>query len=148
MFTNIVSTTAAILMLSVTSIAESAEPGGFLTAQGVGETLSTDLIGREVTSSDGNWVGEIDSLVLNEQLQVTGAVISVGGFLGIGEKQIGLDWSQFQQVDGAYRLNLSAEALADAPEYKDLATLLVEEQQSLPSETQGSLPDRAPPVTE
>jgi sporulation protein YlmC with PRC-barrel domain len=47
-----------------------------------------ELIGKSVYSSAGDRVGEIDEIVVNRSNRATGAVVGVGGFVGIGEKKV------------------------------------------------------------
>src|SRR5581483_3908221 len=55
-----------------------------------------ELIGMSVVSSDGKSVGRVSDLILDDQQKLAGIVIGMGGFLGIGEKTIGVQWSQVQ----------------------------------------------------
>jgi sporulation protein YlmC with PRC-barrel domain len=50
--------------------------------------LASDLIGRPVRSPNGEAVGQIDDLVLSPADRVSSAVLSVGGFLGIGDRRV------------------------------------------------------------
>lgn len=48
------------------------------------------LIGAKVVNKDGQTVGTIDDLIISTGNQVEGVILSVGGFLGVGQKQIGV----------------------------------------------------------
>jgi len=48
------------------------------------------LIGAKVVNKDNQTVGTIDDLILSSGNQVEGVILSVGGFLGVGQKQIGV----------------------------------------------------------
>ena len=52
------------------------------------EYLASQFIGRTVYTSANENVGEINDLVMNKELNTIVAVIGVGGFLGIGEKDV------------------------------------------------------------
>jgi sporulation protein YlmC with PRC-barrel domain len=52
------------------------------------ELLASDLIGRPVRTANGESVGEISDLVLSPADKVSSAVVSVGGFFGIGARQV------------------------------------------------------------
>ncbi|WP_158596076.1 PRC-barrel domain-containing protein [Oleomonas cavernae] len=70
-----------------------------------------DLIGAEVTNSTGEAVGEIEDLVIGPDQKVTGAIVSVGGFLGVGDKLISIALSDIQVTptkDGEYQVMVSA----------------------------------------
>src|SRR5262245_57759973 len=63
------------------------------------EVLAEDLVGANVFGPDNEKVGTIEDLILDEQKKVTGVVVGVGGFLGIGKKEVGLNWEQAKVVD-------------------------------------------------
>jgi hypothetical protein len=49
---------------------------------------STDLVGATVYNDSGASIGTIETLLITGQGQVSQAIISVGGFLGIGNKLV------------------------------------------------------------
>ena len=59
-----------------------------LTKVPVGEIRSTDLTGTTVYGAEDAKVGEIGDVVLSGDGKVDAVVIDVGGFLGIGEKEV------------------------------------------------------------
>jgi sporulation protein YlmC with PRC-barrel domain len=65
------------------------------------ELLAADLMGASVFGPDGKEVGAVEDLILDKQLKVAGVVVGVGGFLGIGKKEVGLDWEQAKLVESA-----------------------------------------------
>ena len=77
----------------------------------------------DVTSPDGTKYGKITDLLLDEQNNVDGAVMSVGGFLGLGAKKIALRWEDisFEHGDHPHAvLAMSEGELANAPDFKTL----------------------------
>jgi sporulation protein YlmC with PRC-barrel domain len=48
------------------------------------------LIGQKVMGADGQSIGEIEDLILGKDGKIDGYVMGVGGFLGVGEKKIGV----------------------------------------------------------
>jgi len=48
------------------------------------------LIGAKVVNKDNQTVGTIDDLILGTGNQVEGVILGVGGFLGVGQKQVGV----------------------------------------------------------
>lgn len=66
----------------------------------VDELTSDDLDGARVYSTNDEDIGEIKSLVLSEDGQITKARLDVGGFLGMGEKQIEVDFSEITIMRG------------------------------------------------
>ena len=50
------------------------------------------LIGANVTNTANETVGEINELILDKDGKVAAVVVGVGGFLGIGEREVALDY--------------------------------------------------------
>lgn len=53
-----------------------------------GQWRASKLIGVDVYNQQDEKLGEIDELILTRNGQVAGAVIGVGGFLGMGERNV------------------------------------------------------------
>jgi hypothetical protein len=71
-----------------------ARPGkskvNYLTRQAPTDWTAEALIGRTVENGNGDNLGEINNVVINENGNVVAVVIGVGGLLGIGEKDVGV----------------------------------------------------------
>jgi sporulation protein YlmC with PRC-barrel domain len=83
-----------------------------------------ELMGQSVYSSDDKSLGEIDDLVLNKDGAIQAVVIDVGGFLGIGEKPVAVQFDALnvqKNEGGDLRLmvNASQQQLESAPSYDD-----------------------------
>jgi len=48
------------------------------------------FLGAKVVNKDGQTVGTIDDLIVGSNGQVEGVILGVGGFLGVGEKKVGV----------------------------------------------------------
>lgn len=93
-----------------------------------GARLASDLIGANVydaATPDAQTLGDVNNLVVGPDGAVHAVVIGVGGFLGVGEKNVAVDMSRIQFVtdtggEGAERLVLATtkETLEAAPEYQ------------------------------
>lgn len=89
------------------------------------DVLVTQLIGQAVFSSindDADEIGTITDMVVTSGLGITAVVVNVGGFLGIGEKSVAVDFAQLTwsaREDGSRRwvLETTAETLTDAPAF-------------------------------
>jgi sporulation protein YlmC with PRC-barrel domain len=85
----------------------------------VPEFLATDLIGRPVRSANGESVGEISDLVVSSAGSVTAAVVSVGGFLGIGGRRVEVSYDKL--VVAANRntvlVTMSKEQVTSKPDF-------------------------------
>ena len=89
------------------------------------DNLGSRLIGQPVYSAageEGEEIGNITDLVFSESGQITAVVIGVGGFLGIGEKAVAVDFGALEFTlaeDNTERwiLPTTAEALTAAPDF-------------------------------
>ena len=70
---------------------DSSQP--FMTEQTANQVRSEQLVGSDVVNTDNDKIGSISDLVINKEGQVVGIVVGVGGFLGMGEKQVALSWN-------------------------------------------------------
>jgi len=87
--------------------------------------LASNLIGEAVyngTGDDAEDIGDVTDLVIDNEGKVEAIVVGVGGFLGIGQKDVALEynlvqWSQ--QPDGDQRLvvETTEDALRAQPEF-------------------------------
>ena len=82
-------------------------------------TLSAkSLIGDKVVDVTGNEVGKIEELMIDViNGQVAYAVLSFGGFLGIGDKLFAIPWSRLSVDEASHRfvINVTKETLENAP---------------------------------
>lgn len=90
------------------------------------EVLGSTLMDATVMSPDGDVVGDVDDVIVSADGQVTGVVIGVGGFLGIGEKRVALEFDQIQVQQGelgdlTFMTSVGEEQLENAPAFRTLA---------------------------
>ena len=77
-------------------------------------TRSSKVIGTDVKSLDGDVLGSIDDVVVDiSRGDFSYAVISTGGFLGLGEKLISIPWDiiSFDEEDKSFTLTVHHDAL-------------------------------------
>jgi hypothetical protein len=81
---------AAPLLMAQTRMPSRAEPvtGTFLSVQASNQWLATQLVGLAVVGAGGEKIGSINDLVVDQSGAIQAVVIGVGGFLGIGAKDI------------------------------------------------------------
>ncbi len=88
----------------------------------VTDLTSEMLTGARVYGSSDEDIGEVDSLLLTDDGKIDRAVIDVGGFLGMGEKEIAVTMEELtiMQNDGDVRVYIDStqEALEAQPEYE------------------------------
>jgi hypothetical protein len=76
--------------------------------------------GTLVRRSDGGKVGTIQRLMIDKHSGVVAyAVLSFGGFLGVGRKHLPIPWARlnYERTLGAYQLDLTEEELNRAPSF-------------------------------
>ena len=129
MFRKLLTTTAFVAFAATGAIAQdkavTLNEEAFWASVEKDHWLATDLIGLSVESRTGEGaetIGEIDNLIVGSDGQVDAAIIGVGGFLGIGEKDIAVEWNQLEVTpdedgDVVLVLNASRESLENAPEF-------------------------------
>ncbi len=62
----------------------------FLVRQEADQMLVNNILGVDVVSAAGENIGNVDDVVADRQGQILGIVVGVGGFLGIGEKDVAI----------------------------------------------------------
>ena len=115
-------------------------PASYLDAAGPNDVLASTLIGMRVyavesdvddtkaypADSRKDWddVGEVNDVVLDWDGSVKAVVLGVGGFLGIGEKDVAIEMSSLRKVretndsnDWFLVVNSSKDLLTSAPAY-------------------------------
>lgn len=71
-------------------------------AQRAEGALMTNVIGESVyngTADDAQKIGDVSDVVFDEHGQAKSAIIGVGGFLGIGSKNVAFDYGKLQWVE-------------------------------------------------
>ena len=61
-----------------------------------GQWRASKLIGVNVYNQQNEKLGEVDALILSPNGQIAGAVIGVGGFLGMGERDVMVPLNQLR----------------------------------------------------
>ena len=79
---------------------------------------------NEEARRDWNDIGEIKDVIVGWNGDVEGVILGVGGFLGLGEKNVAVDMSSLRRVretgdsnDWFLKVNSTSQALEDAPSY-------------------------------
>lgn len=92
------------------------------------DQLASKIIGSPVydgTAADANNLGNIKDLVLDRNGNIAAVVLGVGGFLGLGEKQVAVDYSALQWTVAAdnterFVLKTTKDDLTNAPDFKSV----------------------------
>ena len=118
----------------------------FLEAQDASQFLADqEVIGKDVANVKGETVGTIADLVMDQDQKLVGLVLSVGGFLGIGDKWVAVPVDQIDfPTDGQparLRVEVTEEQLTNAPDFITKAT---QEAQRQAEQAQQQMPTPAP----
>jgi hypothetical protein len=123
---------------------------GQIVLQSEDSILAKDFIGARVYSSGDETVGEINDLIVNLDGTIEGVVIGVGGFLGIGEKDVAVEMAAITVATdpetGSVRLVLGAtrEDLDAAPAFKTADEQKMEQEMQTLQSNPGALAPAAP----
>jgi hypothetical protein len=69
-----------------------------LAAPQPGQIMGSDLRGTRVYGANNESIGDISDLLLDRQGQVVAAIVGVGGFLGIGQKDVAVPFQALEIV--------------------------------------------------
>ncbi len=120
---------ASLAIAAAPALAQDSKTTGKATADAKFSTVSKDemfsskLKGLNVTNQKDETVGEITDIALKNH-EVDALILSVGGFLGVGERYVAVSPSsvnvRFDAKNNKWlaSMNTTKEALKDAPEFK------------------------------
>ncbi len=92
----------------------------YLTSKPADDYFSESLIGLTVTNRrDDADIGTVEELLIDQDGQIAAVIVSIGGVMGIGEKDLAIAWDQLERkVDGdeiTLSVDLSDANLDEAP---------------------------------
>ena len=104
----------------------------FIEVQEEAQFLAEDeVIGKDVVNIADEEVGTIADLVMDQDQKLVGVVLSVGGFLGIGEKWVAVPVDQIDfptdEQPARLRVAVTEEQLKNAPDFMTRAEVEAEE---------------------
>ena len=122
-------TKTLIIIVAATFIAFGFTPGAFAAGidKSTDQSMSSDatslsaeatLIGKDVKNLQEEDLGEVKSLVRDEDGEISLVIVSVGDLIGIGEKDVAVPYTAlaFDESEDHAVLNFTREQLASAPE--------------------------------
>jgi sporulation protein YlmC with PRC-barrel domain len=95
----------------------------FVSSQKPDQWLATKFKGTDVVGSDNEKIGDVSDILFDKSGKVDAIIVSVGGFLGVGAKELALAPNSFDVVPGQNgatdKLKLSAtkDQLKDAQNF-------------------------------
>jgi len=108
-------------------------------SQGADERLVSQLRGTAVIGADNVKIGEVVDVLLDRSGKARAFIVSEGGVMGLGTREIAIDCSQFHEEPASgggkaqLKVPMTKEQLANVPEFKPLPS---------PEATTGSAPGR------
>lgn len=84
-------------------------------------TQASNLIGSNVKTAGDEDIGSVSDLIIDENGQIVAIVVGVGGFLGMGEKDVAIGWDRVSQSgnfdEQELQVNVTRQYLRDALEF-------------------------------
>jgi uncharacterized protein YrrD len=96
----------------------------FITQQTADQWLASKFEGTDVIGGDNTKIGDVSDILFDKNGKVLAYIVGVGGFLGIGSKDVALSPASFQIQLGTdhrnmkLKLAMSKEQLKQAPAFK------------------------------
>ncbi len=83
---------------------------------------ASNLIGSDVKTTGDEEVGAISDVIIDQDGKVAAILVGVGGFLGMGEKEVAISWDKVTRSgtgkDQELRIDQTRESLKNAPEFE------------------------------
>jgi sporulation protein YlmC with PRC-barrel domain len=73
--------------------------GQFVTQMSPDMMRGSKLMGVDVYGSDNQKIGDIDEVLVDKEGKIHAVVVGIGGFLGIGEKDVAIPFGQLQWMN-------------------------------------------------
>ncbi len=87
------------------------------------DSAAISILGKKVFGREGEDMGRVVDVLADRDGRVRAAVIDFGGFLGVGNHRVAVDWQTLQvdpdNLDKPLVLNLSPDQVRRAPAFKD-----------------------------
>jgi sporulation protein YlmC with PRC-barrel domain len=93
---------AAAALMTTAAVAQTSAPtapagqGQIMTQMPQDLMRGSKLMGIDVYGADNQKIGDVDEVLVDRQGKIHGIVVGVGGFLGIGQKDIAIPYDQVQ----------------------------------------------------
>ena len=108
-------TPPAATMAEKPAMSPAAASTKFMTVLPSDQMRGSKLMGVDVYGSDNAKIGDIDEVILDRDGKIQAVVIGVGGFLGIGKKDVAFPFSELTFVDEPPRMAAAPAAGVTAP---------------------------------
>lgn len=114
-----------------TGASDSATPGGATgsgsmtggTMGGAGrmnQAQAQELLGADVKNTQNETIGEVEAVQVDSSGMVSNIIVSVGGFLGIGSRDVALSWNDLKVAENGQSVvtTMSKDQLKNMPEFQ------------------------------
>ncbi len=120
----------------VTPAPRSTMPTPAVTGPMAGEMNIARLVGTDVKDPAGQTIGEVDNVLLDSTGRVESVIVTVGGFMGLGGRDVELRWADLKSIDAGneVKVDMTAMQLRQRPEWRPNA--------SGTTTTSGAAPDK------
>lgn len=82
---------------------------------------ASDFVGKRVYSKNGDDIGEVNDLIVTDNGSVQAVILGVGGFLGMGEKDVAVSMASIEMIQDGSNVRLVVDGTKDqfnaAPTY-------------------------------
>ena len=100
----LVATAIGVLMISG-GLAQQSNKGGdarkFIAAQSSDQWVFSKFKGSDVIGPNNEVIGGVNDMLFDKSGKILGMVVGLGGFLGLGQKNVAIDMSAFEPVPAA-----------------------------------------------
>ena len=95
------STSGAASTSSPSTSASTSGSAKFVSTQSPDQFLASKFKGMDVVGSDDKKIGDVSDILFDKEGKIEAYVVSVGGFLGVGSKDVALAPTAFEVVKGS-----------------------------------------------
>jgi sporulation protein YlmC with PRC-barrel domain len=131
MKSRVLGATAALLLAASPLFAQTTTPPPAASPSGqpmwyshqADEIRASKLIGTKVVNTANETIGDINEIVLGKDGKVAAVIVGVGGFLGMGEREVAMNFSSIRMSRDSdnnlvLTVNANKDALKNAPEWR------------------------------
>ena len=125
-------TLSVVALMAVAAVAEDTSipktptmaPASAPPAAAAGEISANALLNQSVRNSANDSIGDVNDLRIDTTGRIVSVIVGVGGFLGIGEKDVALPFNDFSfgrdpKGNVVVIAKVTKDTLQSAPEWKD-----------------------------
>ena len=122
----------------------------FIDKQAAEDRMASNWIGQTIYNQANESVGDVNDLLIGKDGKIAAVIIGVGGFLGIGEKNVAVSFDSIQSSTDEngnlkFMVSITKEELDAAPEFMTLADLQAQtEVPAAPAAPDAAAPAPAP----